>query len=71
MKVILSTDAHHPEHLKLMRYGVTTARRGGLTKQDVLNTLPPAKLLAALRPPPSQRRIPGSTFPNPPPAAPW
>jgi DNA polymerase (family X) len=50
MKVIISTDAHHPEHLKLMRYGVTTARRGWLTKHDVLNTLPPAKLLAALRP---------------------
>jgi DNA polymerase (family X) len=52
MKVIISTDAHRPEHFKLMRYGVATARRGWLTKQDVLNTLPPAKLLAALRPMP-------------------
>ncbi|MCL5005898.1 MAG: DNA polymerase/3'-5' exonuclease PolX [Acidobacteria bacterium] len=50
MKVIISTDAHHPSHFELMRYGVITARRGWLEKKDVLNTLPPEKLLAALRP---------------------
>jgi DNA polymerase (family 10) len=50
LKIIISTDAHHPEHLKLMRYGVMTARRGWLEKKDVLNTLPPEKLMAALRP---------------------
>ncbi|HVA00124.1 MAG TPA: DNA polymerase/3'-5' exonuclease PolX [Terriglobia bacterium] len=50
MKIIISTDAHHPSHFDLMRYGVLTARRGWLEKKDVLNTLPPAKLLAALRP---------------------
>ena len=50
MKVIISTDAHSPEHFKLMQYGVVTARRGWLRKQDVLNTLPPEKLLASLRP---------------------
>ena len=50
MKVIISTDAHHPDHFQLMRYGVITARRGWLEKKDVLNTLPSAKLLAALRP---------------------
>jgi DNA polymerase (family 10) len=50
MKVIISTDSHSPEHFKLMRYGVVTARRGWLRKEDVLNTLPPEKLLASLRP---------------------
>jgi DNA polymerase (family X) len=50
MKIIISTDAHHPNHLQLMRYGVITARRGWLEKKDVLNTLPSAKLLSALRP---------------------
>jgi DNA polymerase (family 10) len=50
MKIIISTDAHHPKHLKLMRYGVMTARRGWLEKKDVLNTLPPEKLLKGLRP---------------------
>jgi len=49
MKIIISTDAHHPEQLKLMRYGVMTARRGWLEKKDVLNTLPPEKLLKGLR----------------------
>jgi DNA polymerase (family 10) len=50
MKVIISTDAHSPEQFKLMRYGVVTARRGWLSKEDVLNTLPPEKLLSSLRP---------------------
>jgi DNA polymerase (family 10) len=50
IKIVISTDAHRPEHLGLMRYGVITARRGWLEKQDVLNTLPPHKLLESLRP---------------------
>ncbi|HVW09837.1 MAG TPA: DNA polymerase/3'-5' exonuclease PolX [Bryobacteraceae bacterium] len=37
-KFIVSTDAHHPKHLYNMRYGILTARRGGLTAADVLNT---------------------------------
>ncbi|MGH9437716.1 MAG: PHP domain-containing protein, partial [Terriglobia bacterium] len=50
MKIVISTDAHSPEHLKFMRYGVITARRGWMEKQGVLNTLPPKQLLASLRP---------------------
>jgi DNA polymerase (family 10) len=50
MKIIISTDAHDPQHFQLMRYGVTTARRGWMEKSGVLNTLPPEKLLASLRP---------------------
>lgn len=50
MKVIISTDAHHPGHFAFMKYGVWTARRAWMEKKDVLNTLPPDKLLAALRP---------------------
>ena len=50
MKVIISTDAHSPDHFKLMRYGVVTARRGWMRKEDVLNTLPPEELLESLRP---------------------
>lgn len=33
----ISTDAHHPKHLANMRYGVTMARRGWLTSDDVMN----------------------------------
>jgi len=50
MKIIISTDAHDPQHFKLMRYGIVTARRGWMEKSGVLNTLPPEKLLAGLRP---------------------
>ncbi|MGD1069460.1 MAG: DNA polymerase/3'-5' exonuclease PolX [Bryobacteraceae bacterium] len=37
-RFIISTDAHHPKHLLNMRYGIATARRGGLTAEDVVNT---------------------------------
>jgi len=48
----ISTDAHHPAHLKNIRYGVLMARRGWLGPGDVLNTLPFERFLAALRPKP-------------------
>ena len=38
VKFVISTDAHHPKHLANMRFGVTMARRGWLTKDDVMNT---------------------------------
>ena len=50
--VVISTDAHSTNGLSDMRYGVSMARRGWLEKKDVLNALPAAKLLAALRPRP-------------------
>ncbi len=53
MKIIISTDAHDPKDFALMRYGVLTARRGWMEKSGVLNTQPPEKLLAGLRPLPS------------------
>lgn len=45
-KFVINTDAHSTDQLDLMRFGVVTARRGWLTKKDVLNTLPVKKLLA-------------------------
>ncbi len=39
VKIIISTDAHRPEQLMQMRYGVGTARRGWVQKKDVLNAL--------------------------------
>lgn len=38
VRFTISTDAHHPKHLSNMRYGVTMARRGGLAREDVMNT---------------------------------
>jgi DNA polymerase (family 10) len=52
VKIVISTDSHTAANLKYMKYGVTTARRGWLTKSDVVNTLPVEEFLAALRPKP-------------------
>ena len=52
VKVVISTDAHAITHLPHMKYGVRTARRAWLEQGDVLNTLPLAQLLRALRPAP-------------------
>jgi DNA polymerase (family X) len=48
-KFIISTDAHHPKHLRSMRFGVITARRGWLAPADIMNTLPVEPFAAALR----------------------
>lgn len=40
VKLIINTDAHQLEHMKLMRYGVSVARRGWTEKKDIANTLP-------------------------------
>jgi DNA polymerase (family 10) len=45
----ISTDAHRPQHLLNMRFGVLTARRGWLEAADVLNTRPLAEFEATLR----------------------
>jgi DNA polymerase (family 10) len=37
--IVISTDAHSTEGLDVMMHGVRQARRGGLTKSDVANTL--------------------------------
>jgi DNA polymerase (family 10) len=36
--VVINTDAHSPRGLGTMRFGITQARRGGLTPGDVANT---------------------------------
>jgi DNA polymerase (family 10) len=44
VKIVIDSDAHAPELLRLMRYGVATARRAWLTADDVANTRTWAKL---------------------------
>lgn len=44
-RISISTDAHHPDGLMNMHYGVTVARRAWLTPESVINTWPLAKLL--------------------------
>lgn len=45
----IDSDAHDPEHLKMMRYGVKVARRGWLEKRDVLNTKILQELMKAVK----------------------
>ena len=40
---------HATTHLALMRYGVATAQRGWLTKEDVINAWPLGRLRAFLK----------------------
>lgn len=47
----IDTDAHATTHLENMKFGVFQARRAGLTREDVLNTLPHAKLMTAIERP--------------------
>ncbi|HVP43724.1 MAG TPA: DNA polymerase/3'-5' exonuclease PolX [Terriglobales bacterium] len=49
VKVVINTDSHHTSHLEKIKYGVLQARRAWLTKDDVLNTLPPEKFVKAMK----------------------
>jgi DNA polymerase (family 10) len=48
VKLAIGTDAHHVDQLWMMDLGVHTARRGWLTRKDVLNTLDVPSLRRAL-----------------------
>ena len=49
VKFAVDTDSHATTHLDHMRYGVAMAQRGWLTKDDVINGWPLAKLRTFLR----------------------
>jgi DNA polymerase (family 10) len=49
VRFAVDTDSHAPVHLGHMRFGVATAQRGWLTKDDVINAWPLAKLRRFLR----------------------
>jgi len=46
VKMVINTDAHNKNQLKLMEYGIAQARRGWCEKKNILNTWPLEKLLA-------------------------
>ena len=45
VKVVISTDAHSPEQIGYLRFGVQQARRAGLTSDDVLNCMSVREIL--------------------------
>jgi DNA polymerase (family 10) len=49
IKLAINTDAHRPEHIDFLNFGVATARRGWVQKGDVINTWTPEKLQSWLK----------------------
>jgi DNA polymerase (family 10) len=49
VRFAVDTDSHAVGHLDMMRFGVSTAQRGWLTKDDVINAWPISKLERFLR----------------------
>jgi DNA polymerase (family 10) len=49
VKFAVDTDSHSTVHLPFMRYGVGTAQRGWLTKDEVINAWPLSKLRTFLK----------------------
>ena len=49
VKFAVDTDSHAVGHLDVMRFGVGTAQRGWLTKDDLINAWPLGKLRRFLR----------------------
>ena len=50
IKFVVSTDAHSLKNLENLPYGVAMARRGWLSRDDILNTLPVEEFTDAVRP---------------------
>jgi len=49
VKCVINPDAHRNQHANFLRLGAGMARKGWLTKADVINTLPLAKLRKELK----------------------
>jgi len=49
VKCVINPDAHRTERLQDLWFGIGIARKGWLTKEDVMNCLPLGKIEAALR----------------------
>lgn len=49
VKCVINCDAHRFEHAGFLRIGAQVARKGGLTREDIINTLPLSKLRTALK----------------------
>ncbi len=61
VRIVIDSDAHRPDTLQNMRWGILTARRGWLSAADVANTRPwhelePLRKRARLRPRAPRRR---------------
>jgi DNA polymerase (family 10) len=48
VKCAINPDAHHTSQLQFLHFGIGTARKGWLTRADVVNTLPLGKIESVL-----------------------
>ena len=48
MACVINPDAHHTAHLQFLHFGIGIARKGWLTRGDVVNCLPLGKIEAVL-----------------------
>jgi len=53
----INPDAHRPEQLQFLRFGIGIARKGWLRRADVLNTFPLDKVRDFLATPKAQRKL--------------
>jgi DNA polymerase (family 10) len=49
VKCAINPDAHHTSQLQFLHFGIGTARKGWLTREDVVNCLPLGKIEAVLK----------------------
>jgi DNA polymerase (family 10) len=49
VKLVIDSDAHATSHFQVLHYGIAAARRGWVTKADVINTRPLREFLRALK----------------------
>jgi DNA polymerase (family X) len=57
VKIVISTDSHSTTNLRFMKYGVITARRAWIEKNEVINTFPTDEFLGALRAKPGASKV--------------
>ena len=57
VKIVISTDSHSTANLRFMKYGVITARRAWIEKNEVINTFPIDEFLGALRAKPGANKV--------------
>ena len=48
-RIVINSDAHEVNGMEMMEYGVAVARRAWLRAEDVINTYPLDRMLAALK----------------------
>jgi DNA polymerase (family 10) len=49
IKLVVNTDAHHPDHMDFIHYGVATARRAWAERKDIINTWTPKQIESWLK----------------------